>query len=82
MPHSLARRRAGKILSITAYLRQAGEALFSVRSGWKLTGATGAALESHERNLYRMVLQTPPGGMLSSDGSYAKVSAELRFAKR
>jgi glycogen debranching enzyme len=72
----------GKILSITAYLRQAGEALFSVRSGWKLTGATGAALESHERNLYRMVLQTPPGGMLSSDGSYAKVSAELRFAKR
>jgi hypothetical protein len=69
-------------LSITAYLKQAGEALFTVRSGWKLTDITGAKVVSREGDLCRLALQMPPGLVPSAAGGYVKVSAELRFANR
>lgn len=72
----------GKTLSVTAYLKEAGEAVFNVRSEWKLKDATGATLESHEGNLYRMVLQMPRDALPSCDGSYVKINAELSFANR
>lgn len=73
----------GQTLSITAYLKQGGAALFSVRSQWKLTDATGTAVESREGDLYKMVLQIPPGEAVSSvQGGYVKARAELRFANR
>jgi hypothetical protein len=71
----------GETLSLTAYLKQTGEALFTVRSGWTLKDAAGAQVESHEGDLYRMVLQMPPGAVPSKD-HYVKVSAELRFTDR
>lgn len=72
----------GKTLILTAYLKQAGEALFNVRTGWQLTDATGADVESHKGDLYTMVLQMPRRATSSAKGSYLKVSAELRFANQ
>jgi hypothetical protein len=69
-------------LILTAYLKQAGGALFTVRSRWKLTGATGADVESHKGDLYTMLLQMPPGGGGPAQGAYVKGRAELRFANR
>jgi glycogen debranching enzyme len=68
-------------LSITAYVRRAGEAHFNVRTAWKLADAKGARAESREGNLYRMALQIPEGAISSREG-YAKVTAELRFVNR
>lgn len=72
----------GRTLSVTAYLKQAGKAHFSVRSEWRLTDATGAEVENHEGDLYRMALRMPPGEVPSAGTSYAKVFAQLRFANR
>lgn len=72
----------GATLSVTAYLKQAGEARFSVHTAWKLANATRAEIESHEGNLYRMLFQIPPGTVPSEEGSYIKVTTELRFATR
>jgi hypothetical protein len=72
----------GQTLNITAYLRHGGDALFTVRSQWRLTGATGAEVEKREGDLYRMVLQTPSGGVPSAEGGYVKTTAELRFTNR
>jgi glycogen debranching enzyme len=72
----------GETLSITAYLKRAGEALFTVRTGWKLTDAKGAEVESHEGNLYRIVLQMPQSTVPSAEDSYVKVSAQLHFTNR
>jgi hypothetical protein len=72
----------GKTLTVTGYLKDAGEALFTVRSGWKLIDATGAEVESHQGDLYTMTLQMPGGAMSSAKGGYVKVSAELQFADR
>jgi hypothetical protein len=72
----------GETLNLTAYLKKAGETLFTIRSGWKLTDATGADVESREGDLYTMTLRVPPGAELSAKGSYVKVSAELHFANR
>lgn len=72
----------GRTLSVTAYLNQAGKALFNVRSGWKLTDATGAEVESREGDLYRMVLQMPPGVAPSARGNEVKACSQLRFSNR
>lgn len=72
----------GETLNLTAYLKKAGRTSFTIRSGWKLTDATGADVESREGDLYRMTLRLPPAPTLSAKGSYVKVSAELHFANR
>jgi hypothetical protein len=72
----------GDTLSVTSYLKQGGDALLSVHSGWKMTGATGAEVESHEGDLYRVLLQIPLGAVPSAEGGYVRVNAELHFANR
>ena len=71
-----------KTLIFTAYLKQAGEPVFTVRSGWKLKEAMGADVKSHEGDLYTMVLRMPPGAVPSAGSAYVKVCAQLRFANR
>jgi glycogen debranching enzyme len=68
-------------LSITAYVKRAGEAHFNLRTAWKLADAKGARAESREGNVYRMALQIPEDAISSPEG-YAKVTAELRFENR
>lgn len=75
-------RLNGETLSVTAYLMHGGEALLNVRSRWKLSDTAGAKIESHERDLYKVMLRLPPGLPPSAKGSYVMVSAELRFANR
>ena len=71
-----------KTLILTAYVKQPAEALFTLRTGWKLMDITGATVESREGNFYRMVLQVPSAAMPSAGGGYVKVHAQLRFANR
>jgi len=72
----------GETLSITAYVKQRGDSLVTVRSGWKLISVTGADVESHEGNVYRIALRASPGARPSTQRDYVKVSAKLDFAKR
>lgn len=72
----------GETLSVTAYLKKAGEALLNIRSRWRLTDATGAEVESHEGDLYRIMLLMPPDAAPSAEGGYVRASARLRFADR
>jgi len=72
----------GRTLFLIAYMKQGGGVRFTTRSKWKLAGASGARVESHDGDLYTMALQTPPGTVLSAKSGYVKVSAELRFTNR
>ena len=70
-----------KTLIFTAYLKQAGQSLFTIRTEWTLKDATGADVKSHEGDLYTMALRMPPGAAPSGKTAYVKVCAHLRFGR-
>ena len=72
----------GQTLTVTAYVKQAGDAFFNVRSKWQLIDSIGAEVESLEPDLNRIAFKIPSGAIPSAEGGYVKLSAELRFANR